>query len=629
MEQKRRFKFYASKAPIWWSKMSEDRPSKAYFSAFSFDWQELVGFNISWVSQFKGDIVLADDIYTYFKMEDTEKNVVTYWFVDDKIRQLTKGCLYQLGLDIWSSYNIDLLDELPDNYLLGVERTHLTIADYKKYNVNHVLDDFLNIGHYGDEAYKIPPPFEISSQGEWTNVYKFLTSGEVGLRGYRAYGTKRRLNGTTAVIDCYVFSNWSLVNDNTVVWGAGSKDFLIMPVIDTGDDYYAELSGDASLNDGTALGAYLGNTAYFLQKLVKQKPTYFIGRFLLPLLPPQGYVRHTETIDNKKYDYLAIAYSVTGEYKNEYIRSIETKIIGETWKYNGDGIGLINAYGFFNSNAQWYGNVISPLLIFNQVDYFEIRIKGYSIFNMGMVDIANSKDIIRYGSQLPVNKESYFAYYKGIENSMNTAIKVSKDNAILGAVKGGFNAITGVAQSSIGLVTGDVIGAVKGWSNATNSIFNLAGSIVNHVNTIATFKAQIEDAKNSVQPSYASTADADMKLYLILKQQSNTGMFPLKKFTAEGKILNNNLAFLFGVKVSNYIPFSVIKKMQTYKNNPCLYLELQTSFVTTNLSHYLSRKFPWMNNKMKGAILDAWRKGYRIWNVDCDLSQEYSYDISA
>lgn len=618
-----KYKLYGSKAPIWWSKMSEDRPSNAYFQAFPFNWELFEGYQVDWVSQFSGNVVIKDGEYTYFKQENTATGEITYWFVDDKSKQLTNGSVYILGLDIWATYNMGIYDDIPEDYNIGVERCHLIFDDYITYNSSCVIDDMLDFGYSGDTPHNLPEfittDTTVAGSGGLVSVryWQNKVGGSTTVREYASDTSSDTFPQSRSAV--YVFANWNVDNDDKSTLG---MQYLLFPVITLPYQGYGD---DLSLITGKTpngrpisfdTNKILGNTEYRLQGLVKERPNFFIGLFLLP--PVDGaktFVEESLEVNGKSVFYYYYPIALNGF----QLSNINTRFFSTQWRYNAL-TSEINPYGFINSNRALNGNPITPHFYFRPD---KLLISGTAMFGNGFRVVANSKDILPISGPLPVNKEAYAAYYKGIEQSMNAALKVSKDNAILGAVKGGVSFAMGGVQSALGAAMGDPVGVMKGISNASTGIFNIASNILNHQHTKATFEAQLADAKNSIQPAIVNSADQDIRSYIMLGGHS--GGILLKKFTKSGAMFNNAIAFLFGVKVSNWVPKKALNDVAA--KNPCFYIEMQPAFLKTNFTQYISKKYPKMNMKLKSVILDAWNKGYRIWKEECDLSKEYTYDI--
>lgn len=628
-----KYKLYGSKAPIWWSKMSEDRPAKAYFQAFPFNWELFDGYQVDWVSQFSGNVVIKDGEYTYFKQENTATGEITYWFVDDKSKQLTNGSVYVLGLDIWATYNMDIYDDIPETYNIGVERCHLIFDDYLKYNSYCLIDEMLDFGYFGDKGHEVGRLLPYHSQTGSAN-YDFVAAIPYwkdkvgGLTEVKKYacdtGGFSQRTGPSCM--AYVFANWNIDDTNPGKIATYGEQYLVMPVFMARGRFYATDWQLATREDSNGIlsgfdaDKILGNTEYRLQKLIKQHPNYFIGTFILPPVGNTMYLLEDTLQDGGKFVYY---YYMPIGFSGWTTSGINTRFFNTKWKYNEPltgGVPDINPYGFVNSNRTFNGNPITPHKYFRP-DYLDIN--GKIVFGNGFKLIPNNKDIVAVSGQLPANKEAYAAYYKGIEQSMNTAIKVSRDNAILGGFKSLAGVGVGAGQAVLGAATGDPVGAMKGVSNAATGIFNFAANILNHQHTKATFEAQLADAKNSIQPAIMQSADQDMRTMTILNGVRGTML--IKSFTQSGAVFNNNMAFLFGVKVDNWVPKKALNDVAV--KNPCFYIEMQPAFLKTNFTQYISKKYPKMNMKLKSVILDAWSKGYRIWKEECDLSKEYTYDI--
>lgn len=613
------FEMYGTKFPIWWTKLTEDKPSKKYFETINFEWEK---FNqvMGWNNQFQGYMVLPDDSYTYFKIIDKRTNTTSYWFVDNKTMQLSQGCNYLLGLDVWTTYNMNILENLPNDFLLGVERTHLSYGDYQKYNTIGALDEMLNIGNCGDTYIKTKPlirgRFSSSNQTDkiWMNYYDGTKIWDIEFTG------KTSLQHQHYLDKCYVFS---ALNNYPI--SRRASQYIIFPVIDVVHEFKSDSSEPFHANKK------LGNTYGQLDNLVQKKQNQFLGIFNLPVLTTTDYLVFDDFFADGDMHYYGINVGLWGIEQHPFI-SISKDLLKVTTKLKYNSLDdKLNIYGFVNSNNNFYAKPITPLYtFFNNGNNIDINVGKKLVFNAGFMSLLNNRDMLIYGGQLPSNKETFDAYMNSMREQMNAGIKASRDKAILGGVQSSVNIGVGVGQAIGGGLIGDSAGAMKGAMQAVGGVFSLASSIVNHENTKNRYAAQIADAKNSIPVGFNISAEDDLRMNLLIDNPVNNGgdingAIILRKFNQTGITLNNNIAFLYGVKVSNYIPFSVIKN--NLAKVPCLYLELQNSFVKSVLLQYVATLYPKMNNTLKQVIADAWNVGYRIWNEPCNLSLSYEIEL--
>lgn len=636
MEQPKtkQYKLYGSKVPIWWNKMSENRPAYDYFHSFDFQWIELP-INMGYVNQFRGHLVLKEDTWTYFKMVHIPTNKVTYWFVDDIIYIMEKGHNYALGLDLWSSYNMNIIKNLPDNLIVGVERTHLPIRKYFKYNRGGVIDDLLIGGSKGNYALEVSSAIDYNGSNEINIISYDWKTNSTNRRYYRSINDNNpKIKG---FVSCYVFTNWAQSESEWVK--ERGKQYLIFPVLiqKNFNQFWMKIQ-DTTIYKNIAFG----NTEKGLQFLVRKHTNSFIGIFLLPIWKPSWeFTTHYETISDSSdkvgspwpanLDTYEFHFRPIGFYEFDESFWEDTALeIKTRWGYNDYNIDLTynqNCYTFVNSNNLYFNNLFTPVYTWN-VSGLSYKIKGgFNSFNNGFLVQLNRLDApCIVSGPLPSNKEAYATYVNGIRESMNTAIKVSQDNRNIGIARGVFGAVIGASQTAVSGILEDPLGVAKGIANTGNSIMNLAGSIVNHNNTKATFDAQLKDAKNSIPESIADSNSQDLQKYIWASDSKATSLL-IKDYTTENIVTNNNLAFLFGVKVQNDIPWEIINNTFKKDTMPMIYIEFQKAFLETTMDQYLTKQFPTMNQTLRRALLDGFRIGYRIWKVKCDLTGSYMLDV--
>lgn len=611
-----KFRFYASRTNIFWNKLCEDRPSKRFFETIDFAWEQL-GICMNFINQFQGSITLAEDVYTYFKLENDETNETTYWFVDSKSKVLSKGVIYQLGLDVWTSYNMNLLEKFTtDNLSLGVERTHLSYGQYQEYNSMGIIDNLLNVGSSGDKAYST-----IALINGENNVLTFpaKTGSSVDKYKYEPNSLGKHIT------KCYVFATDDNYSDNQ------GNTFIIFPVVETS-------LIPSKTTDGNK---WLGNIVRHLVHLTKQIGwnNRFLGVYNLPLFPSElkfdYYFEFNPNFTSTpavRFCYHGIYINLYGTYHDKIFLDIPKNVlqIKNAISYNNHNAWL-NIFGFINSNVDFYKRQITPLYLFNDNNNnIEINIGEKVVFNGGFVSISNKRDVIDYGSQLPSNQQNFARYISSINEQKNTNLKVSQDSAIMGGIQGVTNSFIGLATWVGGAVAKDAATSNKGYGQYVSGIFSTAGSILNHVNNKLQWEAQITDAKNSIPVAFNNSAVDDVRINELVENYQTYsgnlyGAIILKNFEPSGINLNNNTTFLYGVKISNYVPARIIKT--NLDKNPCLYLELQNAFVKSVLMQYLNILYPKKEFIMKQVIAEAWNVGYRIWNEPCNLTLFYEINL--
>lgn len=659
------FKFYGSKTPIFWSKDSEDRPSETLFNSIDFNWELFDNYTPNYLDKWTANITLPFDTYTYFKLENTITNSVSFWFVDKTQKILTSGVVYQISLDIYSTYIMDIMKRIPADTNIGVERTHLTFSNFKKFLFPFIEDELISQGACGSG------PVGIDS---CVNVFREIIPGS-----YSSYKVQFKnlkpdnLTHTYRFIDndsqvplnnvcrCYVFYDLQDTSISDREAHFARKRYYLFPVIEQEENREMYM---INTNGGTPdTNKILGNTVSNMSYLVKQ--TYatnkFIGIFPLPfyfnepikwISINQGngspvdyyYYGYSFEFDGKQIDktlnQFYISRNVLDSRENTYpVVFPSTTIVynnPETeWNPSVNSKHYVNIYSFLQLNKLWYQSNISPILWFNLVNNnLSIDLKGRIIFSQGFKIFNQFNDnILDLGGELPSDKESYAAYVNGIKETMNTAIKVSRDNMILSSVKNFYKLQLSAAQTGFGildLISGEGTGGMfKGMNGMLDSAFNIAGSIVNHVNTIKMYQAQLIDAKNSITPAILNSNDSDLSI--LMNSKLYTGDLTLgvrhslllQRLPKTMSNLNDNMVFLFGVAIKNYIPWRLITENATRENMPCYYISFMNSYASVQFFNFIRNQFPTMDLETVKIIVDAMIIGYRIWKQKPDLTKSY------
>lgn len=648
-----KFKLYGSKMPIFWNKNTEDRPSQTLFKNFDFQWVEFP-LIFSFIDAYSGKIVLEDSEYTYFKLENTETKEETYWFVEDREKILSKGVLYILNIDIYASYVLKIFDKLDNegNVSVGVERTHLGFEDYKKYIFPYIQDELLSKGDNGEGVVYtqgfipieyIRDGYEISFKEDTntTSTYRRL---------------KNNITPVYAVSRCYVFYPWTksvnTTDENSTLW--------IFPVIETqtNDNFYYSVNGAVNI-----AGPILGNLDNELYKIVQNQAAKFLGCYFIP------FFSETEEDWNEKWSW------ITDGDRRYYFRPLSLganrvkTAFNRFWKPkediykeqgevcfpspdlifndtktefdNTNNIPTINYLSFLQLNSNWYGNQIAPTTIFDMDGggSFYVRLNGSLQFNKGFSYLINSFDNpISMGGELPSDKQSYSNYVNGIREQMNTAITVSKTNMLHTIAKNAVQAVFAKLEGMLGGLGMFFGGGAKsasqmlgGLSGEANAYFNMSGALINHASTVAMYSAQLTDAFNSIPPSFANTNESDIRRYLLARSagairglsNENSVMF-FKKLTKRMVNFHNNLVFLFGGAVKNFIPWSVLKSYKNSLNLPCWYISFTKDYVSSAFLNLVRKVFPKIDNKLVLVIAEAMLIGYRLWKEAPDYTKQYN-----
>lgn len=676
MENKK-YTLFGSKAEVFWNKTTEDRPHHSVFNNIDWEWEEFP-IVFSFLDTFTSKMTLKEDTYTYFKLLNSETGITTYWFVTKKEKILSKGVVYILEMDLYSSFVIDALNSINRNALVGVSRTHLKWEEYIKYVLPYINDELVSNGSVGEgpSFIKGPVKWEYVIDGNYTGVeipftFRNKNTGGTTTDVYRHDGTWGD-NKLFPVTRCYVFYQWDPSKDTTPdenkKSGGPVKKYIIVPVIETKDaqTLYTKNKSNPNNLDKTL---ELGNLENNIQYLVKKYTNRFLGVYTIPLMNVDNVLWESIVIPKTEgstlplYSYYYLTMEFGGENyshtiddllkvpnNNDKYDSVGRVVLPtEVIEYNdpktefeGDTYGKVNFYTFLNINNIWYKNVISPQLYFkpsNNTIGFTINLDGQLIFSDGFRVFHNPYDnILYYGSKLPVDNQSYEAYINGLRQTMNAAIKASSDNTILNSIKNvnSFAIATGQITSGFAaLFNGNNEGEQsvhKGLSGVNNAFFNIVGGIVNHFNTKNMYKAQLEDAKNSIPPNITTTNEDDLKIYLTGRgageviDGSKTSVVLLKRMNKRMVNYNNNLAFLFGVSIKNYIPWIIF--LRNYSSTlPCFYIEFTKDYAVGTFYNIVNRKWPKLELETKIAICDAMTIGYRIWMRIPDLTSNYTMDL--
>lgn len=618
------FKWYTTTKNIWWSKLDENKPSKFYFDSFNFEWIEIPKCPFGFRNQFQAYTTLENDKYTYFKRENTLTNEITYWFVDDKVKEMKNGCEYVLGLDIWASYNMSIFENLPLGFRIGVNRAHVPINNYTDANCLGVVDDLLQLPQNGYKIVERETLFNIRVSPETNQKLRVTCRAKTpnwsSERTFNFDGTFVNLKQYST--KCYVFS--------ISVKGNNDAEFFVIPE--------CECEGTNSITDITDNNKLFGNTFDALTTITKNQTARFLGIYNLPPLNwgifnwYEEFSTQADSSGNRKYCCFGWYIGLNG-----------TKYTTNRIEIGGNGALTLNktnqelnTYAKINLNSNFYHNVISPNLAFvASGDNLWLNLGNYIAFSQGFLMQINSKDMISWGGQLQSNLQAYNNYLNSIREQMNTGIEMSRTASILGGVQSAINIGLGTGGAIAGGFSGDLSSTMKGVSQGVSGVFSLASSIINHQNTIRQYQAQLADAKNSVKVQFNNTAEKDLKLNLVIDNPVQTTpnwkdiktVLVLNEYNGLTTRIVNDLTFLFGVKINSVIPVDLVKQVLNTPNNACVYLELQKDYVISRFSNYINRLFPKMNNTLKQVILDAWNVGYRIWNVECDLNNEYIINI--
>lgn len=636
-----KFKFYGSKLPIFWNKTSEDRPSKVLFDSFNFEWVELPH-TPKYLDAYTSDIVLKEQDYTYFKMENTITNETTYWFIANRSKYLSEGVIYTLEIDIYSSYTMNVIEKMNEekNLLIGIERAHLKFKDYQKYILPYLKDDLVAYGDSGDGAILVDGMVnfrDVILPAQNTPNPIFRANGV----DYEYENAINFNNPQYPVSRCYVFYSVENTTNNE------KRQVYVFPILENekDTDYYL-LETDSS---GTSANTSkpLGNTDFQMIELVKQKTATFVGVFTTPFKWGDNEYNKLE-INNVSYFYKTLPLGATridttftSFEKNDTLFSITggvafptNRIIFNNPNIDEDNI-KVNFYSFLSLNNTWYYNVLSTPLLFDYDNGLKINMNGLFVFNQGFRYTFNNYDNpFNLGGELPSDRQSYSAYLNGIRETMNASIKASQDNMTLGVTKNVINATLGLTQAGIGMgqmfFSGGLIGSdttMKGISNFVNGATNVAGAVVNHQNTINMFDAQMKDAKNSIPPSITTTNDNDLKIYLLSCSVNSiggkSGFMIFKKLTRINANRLDNIAFLFGGKVSNYVPWNIIRDTMRDNNIPCYYISFMKDYTTFAFYNLINKYYPKYDLALKQVIAESLGIGFRIWKEIPDFTKTY------
>lgn len=190
-----RYKFYLSKAEIWWNNETENKPSDKYFWDKNFNWVE-IDKQIRYTSQISAELVCNDMSVQYVRVVDSMDEIETrYYYVNSFAKETVATVLYSLVLDIWTTYILPFFERNQDTSI-NVIRTH--IKNKNAFQLNDNALDSIPIVYKNKVLNKYTYPHTISGAN---TEYAINLTGDYTAKSI-TLETADTINGNV----CYVFS---------------------------------------------------------------------------------------------------------------------------------------------------------------------------------------------------------------------------------------------------------------------------------------------------------------------------------------------------------------------------------------------------------------------------------------
>ena len=660
---------------IFWTKNSVDKPTKDYFK-YTMDraiWKDLGNITPNFINQFNGSITVDKDTYTYLKLVNTDTRETKYFFIDSVSRVLANGFVVDITLDIFTTYTLNLYNELEGKPIKVNRTTAYCLLKDSLYS-QMLKDDLIPLPFkpalykFKNELYELPL-YSIDDKNNTQYVYDAFSDRTWNLNQSGKYveekidpiTIKNKNNGylyENALFDVFqdVNGDWFFVPIFGYCTDIGypnhnqdNRDWLFVSttaVVYQGETLFPE--------------AFCWNTLPFTDKIKNNTfwANKYVGRYILP-----NWVRmfidfgvHIIVRTNKDISWNGRRHEMYGcilmfKIPNKILSTnnninqhfdfskITTNIFSLYNKSN-----LVNSYVYskitqmsddvifnFNNSFKKVSNRNYPdisnvgLFINNNLPSKNLYLSFYTIkgatwfnTNLPFVNKLSSFEV------LPSNTNVYNQYLASVQSQQNTSIAVSAQQMFMGMFR---SAYSGAAQmlNAVGQLGNNPMFAAGGMVNAVGStVSGMLNSVFQYKNT----KRQIESKNADVlRASSANNINTTIENSNIANavvgtrkalENKNISWYEFDGVIANGgfDLLNinqyNNIVWESGYLINSVVFLSKLQE----KYNISFFDDKVNSFIYWDIEipdDYVKLIYPNYNNELIEAISATINNPVRFW----------------
>lgn len=623
----KKYLVYETQYSPFWLK-NENKPEKNFFNSINFNWK-LIPINPNFISEVEVNFMVNDLNKIYYKIESYDENntlIETLYFGYESVKKrFTEGFLINLRLDIWATYNMELLNNLQQtDAIIKFDRATISVSNFKPfpiYNEQLISSSWKKINN---------PNIDVS----WTQLNLFDNNKSY----YQFYDENGNFKSNKQLKECklvYKGNDFNQTNKivNKYLVAYLNNEYLLFP------DFTFNFDNSIRENNTNAIVSNSINVD---------------NNQLASLFHIEGKIYNDsgnlENIQFKKINRLDDLNTIIGKSK---IWGAKTDIF---WFYGPDIKTLIekfkldffiinenNHYFTFCLRLNYYGKVANN--VFNNViegskliskdlnsDTFftnaekqiligntKLKLKelinnDYLLFfnQAGFKLIPTNQTnkellkIIDYGDLLPTNKDQYLQYVNSVRNSVNTGYWTNREsNEFDLGIKGAKGLIESFKNPT------------KAFSNAFSIVSGGANLIFKDSLTIKRMEAKYKDINNSLSAAPETSNLNDLANYLIPFNWSITtgknisGVIPyyfsVYDWLEPVKIDLNNIFLYYGFELNNYYPLN-----QVNNQGNCYYLQINEEWISNNLYQLYFNK----DTSIIRLCCEQFINGVRVWKKE-------------
>lgn len=466
-------KFYKSEQAIWWNKGNEAKPNFADFNKIK--WTKLNNFNVNWINEMTIQTNISyDNDFDLLKIEDIDKNEITYWYLETVLNKTVKNKRCVFTLDLWTTFILTKkfdLKKICTNRNLDFFNTpesmdRLTKADKIGYIGNDFGYEATDEAAFNNDEFLFNPERpQQQQQWKWQNLtfyYVFTDRHNDNFEG----------ENSVIAIPVLFESNFLVINEKLNDNDFNKPEFILKK--DTHDMYIANS---------------LKNLNYFTKNNKFWKDKHNVGDFLGIYQGPNIF-----RIKNNLAAKIAIA-GHTFNTTNEII--LEERLKGQLWTTIGFYCLRIPSAGLEIKNYNYlrYGDLIKKgLNQFNLGENINFALSANRLFfNNGFV-LTTPEKTIELNTEIPFLYNGFYEIWAQQKASRDNSINIAKQQMAMGLTKGlmGFigsqvNAVGDFMTGNIGKGIGSAI------MGGANSILGMVNTGLQWQNTLKTIEAQKQD----------------------------------------------------------------------------------------------------------------------------------------
>ena len=512
--------FSKSAEKIWWNKGNEVKPNFEEFNQIN--WELLPNFNVNYINEMTINLTITNDNdFDLLKIEDTDKNEITYWYLETILNKtkLNKKCTFTL--DLWATYiltkKFDLKKLSTNRYVRTSDMSGVlwrwTKADSVGYPNHEYKFKFLENKENFNREFKTNPENQtpLLQTFRWHNLTTYFVFTDRHNPNFRGE------NGIIAIP--------LLLEDNNMILNGqvGDADFKYPDyIIEKGTHTHYILNS-------------LINLEYFVKNKQDWQDKHNVGEFLGVYQGP-NFFRISDLG-------IVAQMSIAGQqFMAESEITIKERLVGNKWSTlgflclripnRGKDIAEYDTHNFYEDFKNGYNQL-------NLKENINFALSANKLYFINGFVLSSAEKTVELQTEIPYFYDKFYEIWMQQKASRDNSINIAKQQMAAGIAKSVLSGvgmgITSAANFAIGNIgTGTGLAGMA----VTNTAMGINNAVLQYQNTLKTFEAQKKDLQAKTTTELLNSQNIyyqELSIQYRSKIYDSANNQPLGQITETGK----------------------------------------------------------------------------------------------